>query len=107
MAHRVGVSYEPHVTKLSIQTRDEYIVLASDGLWDVYNYTETIMIVEQHLNNLTPNGRSYWDPQEIAELLTKKARKRWEEKFTFVDDITCIVIKLKNGDGMDENIPDQ
>ena len=86
-----GVISEPSVLDFQLnKDLDRYIVIGSDGLWDMTTYNEAMTIVEEDVAN---NGKS-WSPQRAAELLVENARLKWENQSRSIDDITCCIIKL-------------
>lgn len=102
-AKKIGLISIPEIDHLWIKTRDKFIVLASDGVWDVMSSAEVVgFILRQELD--WTNGN------QVAERLCFEARSRWEnfiEKKTFsnkvgdfptakngIDDITCIIAFL-------------
>jgi len=88
---------------------DEYILLASDGLWDVFNYKTAVEEVESIINMLYMTDDSFgggadtndlWNPQEVVDILTRRARRVWESKNVYVDDITCILVRFCSKEGV-------
>ncbi len=96
-----GLSAEPEVGHIDLFQNDRFLVIASDGLWDVMKTDEVIeFILDQEENHL------------ISEKLANEAKKRWEllnksqgkENFMGIgddpninfgyDDISIIVIYL-------------
>jgi Serine/threonine protein phosphatase len=96
-----GLSAEPEIEQIDLFQNDRFLVIASDGLWDVMKTAEVIeFILEQEENHL------------IAEKLVNEAKRRWEllnvaqgkENFMGIgddphmnfgyDDISAIVIYL-------------
>eukprot|EP00245_Coleochaete_scutata_P000991 TRINITY_DN11216_c0_g1_i1.p1 TRINITY_DN11216_c0_g1~~TRINITY_DN11216_c0_g1_i1.p1 ORF type:complete len:280 (+),score=49.72 TRINITY_DN11216_c0_g1_i1:261-1100(+) len=69
---------EPEIQEEVISTEDEFLVLASDGLWDVVSNQDAVSI-----------GQSLSDPQEVARKLTEEAYRRGS-----ADNITCVVIRF-------------
>ena len=59
------VSAEPDVMKLALAPTDEFVILASDGVYDVFDNEQVVRI-----------ARSAGSPQEAANLLTSSACKR-------------------------------
>ena len=113
IVHTCGVSAEPEILQMTLDTtgKDEFLILATDGLWDVIDSTQAVRIVgslilrtqqqhqQQHQNgqeNKTdPGSQKYdWSPKEASEHLCSLARKRWESVSAMIDDITCLVVKL-------------
>jgi len=91
IVHTQGVSADPELTEHMIDGDDVFLVLGSDGVWDVTDLNQAIQIVQSVINK-NPHG---WDPKEAAELLAVSARRRWESMSQMVDDITAIVVKLQ------------
>ncbi len=58
--HTLGVSAEPEVTKHSCDGADLFLVLATDGVWDVIDSAQAVQLVAQHLARLvfTPSSLS-------------------------------------------------
>jgi len=86
-----GVICEPTVFECLLNTElDKYIVLGSDGLWDMTNYSEAMASVEEEIVN---SGKA-WSPKRASELMVETARLKWENQSRSIDDITCCIIKL-------------
>ena len=65
---------------------DQFIILASDGVWEFISNEEAAAIIMPHfLNN---------SAEKAAEAIVKESIKRWQEEDTSIDDITCIIIFL-------------
>lgn len=69
---------EPFIKKITITDNDRYVVLASDGIWDV--------ITDENCFELSIGKSS---AKEYCEELINTAISRWSK-----DNISCIVIKL-------------
>lgn len=69
---------EPFIKKLAVSDNDKYVVIASDGIWDV--------ITDDNCYELSI-GKS--TAKEYCEELINTAISRWSK-----DNISCIVIKL-------------
>jgi serine/threonine protein phosphatase PrpC len=89
VVHRFGVSAEPEVTEHQLTDADEFVIIASDGIWDVVDNNQAVQVIQ----NFISKG-SQWDQLEAAVWLSKFARARWEKMSAMIDDITCIVMKL-------------
>ena len=74
----LGVSCVPHVVKHEISENDKYIIVASDGVFDVINDSE--------IYNLDFSERN---SKDICEIIINKTI----DKGT-MDNISCFVIKL-------------
>uniref|UniRef100_A0A1J3JNI3 protein-serine/threonine phosphatase n=1 Tax=Noccaea caerulescens TaxID=107243 RepID=A0A1J3JNI3_NOCCA len=71
---------EPEIQDLEIDHEAEFLVLASDGLWDVVPNEDAVSLV-----------RSEEEPEAAARKLTDTAFTRGS-----ADNITCIVVKLRH-----------
>lgn len=89
VVHRCGVSAEPETIDHTIADGDEFLILATDGIWDVVDNNQAVQVV-QNFSSKSPQ----WNPMEAASWLSKFARSRWEKMSPMVDDITCIVVKI-------------
>ena len=99
MVHRCGVSAEPEVIEHNIEPNDEFVIMATDGIWDVVDNLQAVSIVAQFIGKSTGGNTSIsssWNAEEASMLLTKFARSRWEKMSPMVDDITAIVVKLRD-----------
>lgn len=99
-AKNIGLISEPEIDHLWLKTRDKFVVLASDGVWDVMSSAEVVGFILKHEADWFIEGI-------VGEKLCLEARSRWEnyiEKKTFsnkvgdfptakngIDDITCII----------------
>ena len=88
IAHSVGVIHEPEVTEHALQEHDVFIVLASDGVWEFLSNDDVVKIVY-------PCWKSS-SPEIAAERVIKESLSKWKTMQDFVDDITVIVVFLKN-----------
>ena len=88
--HSVGVSAEPEIMEHNIESNDEFVIVATDGVWDVVDNNQAIQLV----SSIASKGPS-WSTLDAATLLTKFARTRWTKLSLTADDITCIVVKLR------------
>jgi serine/threonine protein phosphatase PrpC len=77
---KCGVISTPFVSKHLITESDQYIIMASDGVWDV--------IKDEDLINIFSNNSSL-DTQQLASLIVSTSLEL-ESK----DNISCILIKL-------------
>ena len=98
------MSSEPTFTYKLLDSDDKFIVIASDGVWDVMNSTEVVGFIFEKLDMMSK--------EKLPEALVNEARSRWEvinmykqkiiaEKqkdgnrnsttIQTIDDITCII----------------
>jgi protein phosphatase 1L len=69
---------EPEIQEETIKTGDDFLILASDGLWDVISNQDAVQLVQ-----------SVTDAQEAAKKLTDEAYNRGS-----ADNITCVVVRF-------------
>ena len=82
----MGVIASPEILEMNLIEGDQFIILASDGVWEFISNEEAANIIMPHyLNN---------SAEKAAEAIIKEAIKRWQEEDTSIDDITCIIIFL-------------
>ncbi|KAJ6897815.1 protein phosphatase 2C 34 [Populus alba x Populus x berolinensis] len=78
-----GLVSEPDVTRRNISSRDQFVILATDGVWDVISNQEAVQVV-----SLTP------DREESASRLVECAGRAWscKKKGIAMDDISAICL---------------
>jgi serine/threonine protein phosphatase PrpC len=90
VVHKSGCSAEPEIIEHTIEDNDEFLVMATDGVWDVMDNNQVVQLV----HNFVSKSNNDWNANDAASAVAKYARGRWERMSPMVDDITCIVIKL-------------
>ncbi|XP_071716518.1 protein kinase and PP2C-like domain-containing protein [Rutidosis leptorrhynchoides] len=75
-----GVTAEPEVTETVLTDDDEYLVMASDGLWDVLSNVEVVSIIKNTVK----------EPGMCSKRLATEAAERGSN-----DNITIIVVFLR------------
>lgn len=85
-AAQVGVIAAPEILEMNLIEGDQFIILASDGVWEFISNEEAANIIMPHYQNNSA--------ERAAEAIIKEAIKRWQEEDTSIDDITCIIIFL-------------
>ena len=95
VAHQLGVIATPDVVAHDLERGDEFIVLASDGIWDQLDPEEALGIVYGILSRPRKNSA-----KRAARALAKAARAKWEidGEDGYIDDVTCIVVTLTQRD---------
>lgn len=63
---------------------DQYMIIASDGVWEFMSNERVAAIVEPFY--------AKGQPEAAANSLVKEAYKTWKQEEEVIDDITCIVI---------------
>jgi len=77
------VSAEPEITVHEVDwDADEFVILATDGIWDVLSDKDSVALVRQHLQS----GKS---EEKAAEALVKRAREKGSQ-----DDCTALVVRF-------------
>jgi serine/threonine protein phosphatase PrpC len=85
---QVGVIAEPVVTFHDIQPDDDFVVLATDGVWEFIESAEAVKIVSENL----AKGAT-----KACRALIEAAAARWhDEEGEYRDDITAIIIRLQH-----------
>merc|ERR1719240_1066817 len=86
---KYGVIAEPEINDVSglwRECRDPAVLLASDGLWDVFSTEETIRA-------LTARRQSGLDITKGVEALCRRAQRRWiEVEGDYCDDVTVALL---------------
>jgi len=67
-AKKIGLISEPEIESMDLTAMDKFIVIGSDGIWDVMNSAEVCGFVAQLENRET-----------AAELLVQECRNRWDD----------------------------
>jgi len=107
VAHQIGVISTPAITAhIESPEHDCFIVLASDGVWDVMENQEVCDFVEAFRNKSVrdvsvPRTSEVVCPDNvtIAQLLCEEARARWlsivAAEDVLIDDISCVIVELQ------------
>ena len=85
-ASKIGVISEPEFCYKSIKKEMNFIIIASDGIWEFMKNLTVCEIIKNFYNN--------GNAKEAAEELVKQSRKIWDDRGLEIDDITAIVIFL-------------
>ena len=83
-AKKIGIISEPEIIMKEIDNNSKYVILGSDGLWDVVKPYDVIRIVRPYFNK--------GDTEGACQALMKKAKFQWVKDKEERDDITIIVI---------------
>jgi serine/threonine protein phosphatase PrpC len=86
VAHTAGVISEPEFSDYELNPKtDRFIVVATDGLWEFVDNSETIDMVESQVG-----------PADAVDVLVKEAGARWMREEQVIDDTTIVVAHLFN-----------
>ena len=97
LAHQqVGVICTPEVHCDYLDEGDDFIIVASDGLWDVMEPQSAVDKAQEYImQHGHEDGLLGWCPERASQYLCSAARQLWEEhSLQAIDDITCLIIKL-------------
>lgn len=96
VAHEVGVSCDPEVFVKELDSDDSFVVIGSDGIWDVFSSCEVVGFVF----NLLDQNRLELKNDNPAEHLVVECRNRWEILNLFKTRYASEVInKNQEGEG--------
>jgi len=86
-AQGVGVTCEPTLSAYTLTARDLFLVLGTDGVWDVMNGDSAVDFVERYRCKRVPGV-------SCAEALTLEAQERWKAAHdeAIVDDISVAIL---------------
>lgn len=101
MGHTCGVSSEPEVIEKEIESEDQFIIIASDGVWDAMSSIESVGFIFDQMDakkefiakKITLEARNRW------ELLTMYKQKSWAEFIQNVKDNESGTKNKNNGLG--------
>ncbi|GAX13465.1 hypothetical protein FisN_36Lh019 [Fistulifera solaris] len=84
----VGVIAEPVISTYEINAQDDFMILASDGVWEFITSADAVRIVGENLDR---------GATKACQALIEAAAAKWhEEEGEYRDDITAIVVKIKS-----------
>nr|GMD31310.1 probable protein phosphatase 2C 33 [Ipomoea batatas] len=85
-----GLISEPEISYRSLSDKDEFIVLATDGIWDVLSNQEVVKVVASSTRS------------SAAKVLVETAVRGWKTKYpnSKVDDcaVVCLFLNSKSND---------
>ena len=91
---KIGIISEPEIVTKNISHNSKFIVIGSDGLWDVIQPYDVSRILRSYFNKGDIDGAS--------KILLRKAEQIWKKRNEERDDITIIVVFIGK-----PNIPTQ
>jgi serine/threonine protein phosphatase PrpC len=107
LGKQVGVISTPVFTKYKFHKEsDSFLVMASDGIWDVMDNQEVVNFIETFRTKCIKEIDSPFvvtetitaDNVSISQLLCEEARTRWctivEMENVMIDDISCVVLEF-------------
>lgn len=84
----IGVIAEPVVSFHNVCENDEFLILATDGVWEFISSSESVQLVAEHLHK---------GATKACQILIETAAAKWhDEEGDYRDDITALVIRLQH-----------
>lgn len=104
---KIGIIAEPIMSTHCVTQNDFFIVVASDGVWDVMDNEDVVNFVENYRGECKRNVRNsvqghLVNPGNscIAQMLCEEARVRWfslvKDEDVNIDDISCIIFEIRD-----------
>jgi len=94
MAKEVGVISTPSLSSYCLQAGDRFVVVGSDGVWEMLSSQEAVSIVGEFLSK----NRDRPCMREASELVVTEAKQRWTALYGGLncDDVTAVVMLLNS-----------
>ena len=70
-------------------TKDKYIILASDGFWNMVNPQMSVKLVQQLCEGDVKNPR---EAREVADALVIHAKQEWHKMKLRADNVSVVII---------------
>ena len=84
----IGVIAEPVVVQYQVTEDDQFVIIATDGVWEFISSETAVSIVAENLHR---------GATKACQALIEAAAARWhEEEGDYRDDITALVIRLQH-----------
>ena len=104
IASSVGVVSTPETESLMLDEDAEFLIVASDGVWEVMSNEEAIHLVHSHRKSCRQEMTEFEGEVLstattcVAHLLCEAARSKWldvvAEEDNLIDDISCVVVEF-------------
>ncbi len=85
ISQRVGVISVPEIKTHKLTSADQFMVLASDGVWEFMENEDVIGFCKGRVQ----------DPHKCAVQLAQMADQKWRAEEDVIDDITCVIVRFK------------
>jgi serine/threonine protein phosphatase PrpC len=86
LSHNIGVSSEPNVRVLELSQHDNFVVIASEGIWSHMSAEDVGEIVSEFAAK---------DPGISCELVWQKVKEKCHTEGHLLSDTTFIVSQIK------------
>jgi protein phosphatase PTC1 len=91
------VSNRPYINCYTITEKDEFLVLACDGVWDVLSDQDAVNLVKRFRDHLNPPSNSNQNHQQHSSICgTGPLIRDIAYQLASGDNISVIVVSLKN-----------
>merc|ERR1711998_408310 len=87
IVHRSGASAEPETLEHIVDEYDEFMIIATDGVWDVIDNNQAVQMV-QNYSSKSPK----WSPLDASNTICKFARSRWENDVILIPFLAIEVV---------------
>lgn len=105
IAEDIGVISKPDTSFRTLSLDDEFLIIASEGVWSVMSNQDAVNFVASYkdiakrtINQVTMNDEVNIHNSCIAQLLCEEARVRWlalvENENSMIEDISCIILEF-------------
>ena len=85
-SREIGLTSEAEMLSIKLSSKDKFVIIASDGLWEFITEQEAVSIVGE----LVVQGKS----EMSCSRLLNEAVHRWNQHSASVDDITIVIVFL-------------
>lgn len=90
-AHELGVTSKPDHREHEISIEDRFIVVATDGLWQVLSHVDICEFLNEHRD---------LNVDALTRILVEKTQKIWSQKSEtlnlVIDDTAIIILKIQS-----------
>ena len=86
----IGVIADPVVTTHNLIESDEFLIIATDGVWEFISSEEAVLLVSSFFSQGL-------DASVACEQLIEKAASKWKEiEGDYRDDITAVIVRINH-----------
>jgi len=92
LAESVGVIPDPTCSNYQIRPDDKFLLLATDGLWEVFDTNEAAVWAHKYMS--TPENMARMC---VSQAIAEEAQRRWTrmDEDCVVDDTTVLIVRLR------------
>jgi len=104
IASELGVICTPELIERPLEPLDQFVVVATDGVWGVMSNEEVVQFVQRYRKVTLKEAKQVSEGPPsvknscIAQLLCEEARLKWleliEQDMTIIDDISCVILEF-------------